>query len=519
MKVQPSSQREILVQEDIQLISTTDLKGKIQYANDAFCRVSGFSLEELRNKPHNIVRHAEMPKEAFGNMWEALKNDQAWRGIVKNRCANGDHYWVDAYVTPLYENGTKVGYQSVRVRPSDAQKKKAESIYSLINQGKLKRLLNHSKLNTTGLLISAGLVTIGSVASYALHNPWLSALITATTGLSVAAVWLWRTRRLSALQANARDISSNALIKLMYCDTTDELGDIQLAMSMQDARNRTVLGRLADINQIIKSAVGMTDSAIQKTDCGLSRQDSETDQVVNAVGQMASASEEIALNIQQTSQASQNACIVTSDGRVALQEVIKNTESLAKQVKHATVTSKELQAQADEIGKVLMVINGIADQTNLLALNAAIEAARAGEHGRGFAVVSDEVRTLAIRTQNSTQEIRAVIEHVQNAVNKTVNIMQESEAETDHVLQATQKTDEAFVNVQSMMSEVSDRCSQIATASEEQTAVVSDIHQNISSIRDLSGENREASRQTSDASQELHKLVGQLDSMVQAFEK
>ena len=519
MKVQTSSQNEVLVPENVQLISTTDLKGNILYANDAFCRVSGFSLEELKNKPHNIVRHADMPKEAFGNLWDSLKQDHAWRGIVKNRCANGDHYWVDAYVTPLYEKGVKVGYQSVRTRPSDAQKKKAESIYGLITQGKLKRLLSQSKLNSSALLISSGLVAVGSMASYLLSSPLASAVATAITGISVASVWSWRTRKITVLKSTAKNISSNSLIKLIYCDSSDELGDIQLAMTMQDARNRTVLGRLADINQTIRSAVGLTDNAIKNTDSGLSQQDNETDQVASAVGQMASATEEIALNTQQTSQVSQNACSVTEEGRSALQEVIRNTEALAKQVKLAAITSKELQSQADEIGNVLSVINDIADQTNLLALNAAIEAARAGEHGRGFAVVSDEVRTLAVRTQNSTQEIKAVIEHVQSAVNKNVHIMQESEEETVNVLQATQKTDDAFVNVQSMMAEVSDRCAQIATASEEQTAVVSDVHQNIGSIRNLSGENREASRQTSEASHELHQLMDQLESMVQAFEK
>jgi PAS domain S-box-containing protein len=519
MKVQPSSQKEVLVPENVQLISTTDLKGQILYANDAFCSVSGFSLEQLQNKPHNIVRHADMPKEAFGNLWDSLKNDHAWRGIVKNRCANGDHYWVDAYVTPLYESGVKVGYQSVRTRPSDKQKRKAESIYALITQGKLNRLLSQSKVNTSALLASVGLVAVGSVASYLLQGPIASALITAITGISVGSVWSWRTRKISALKSTAQNIASNSLIKLIYCDSSDEFGDIQLAMTMQDARNRTVLGRLADINQTIRSAVGLTDNAIKNTDNGLSRQDNETDQVASAVGQMASATEEIALNTQQTSQVSQNACSVTEDGRTALQEVIKNTEALEKQVKLAAITSKELQSQADEIGNVLSVINDIADQTNLLALNAAIEAARAGEHGRGFAVVSDEVRTLAVRTQSSTQEIKAVVEHVQSAVNKNVQIMQESERETANVLLATRKTDDAFVDVQSMMAEVSDRCTQIATASEEQTAVVSDVHQNISSIRDLSVDNRKASRQTSEASQELHKLIGQLESMVQAFEK
>lgn len=519
MKIQPSTQNEVLVPENEQLISTTDLKGKILYANEAFCDVAGFSLDELRNKPHNIVRHADMPKEAFANLWESLKNDQAWRGIVKNRCKNGDHYWVDAYVTPLYENGVKVGYQSVRTRPTDAHKKKAEKLYAQIQQGKLQKLLRTNTINTSTLLISAGLVAVGASASYLQTNSVTSAVVTALAGLAVTGVWMWRMREITAVQKHAREISSNALIKLVYCDSTNELGDIQLGMAMQEARNRTVLGRLADINNTIKQSVEITDSAIQRTDSGIGQQDLETDQVASAVTELASATEEIARNTLQTSEVSQNACSVTDEGRQALTDVMSKTNTLASHVQLAAETTAELKKQADEIGNVLAVINDIADQTNLLALNAAIEAARAGEHGRGFAVVSDEVRTLANRTQNSTKEIKAVIDHVQNAVNRTVKIMEESEAETRGVISATEQTDTAFVNVQSMMDEVSDRCSQIAAASEEQTAVVADIHQSICSIRDLSGENSEASRQTGAASQELHKLVDQLSSMVKAFEK
>ncbi len=519
MKVQSSTDREVEVPDNIQLISTTDLKGQILYANDAFCRVSGFSLEELQSRPHNIVRHADMPKEAFANLWESINNDQAWRGIVKNRCKNGDHYWVDAYVTPLYEHGEKIGYQSVRVRPSSAQKQKAEAIYSAIRSGKLNRLLKSRSINFTAILASLGIVTAGVAASTMITGPVASAVITALTGVAVSGAWAWRLRQLNVLQGNALNVSSNALIKLVYCDSNDELGDVQLALAMQDARNRTVLGRLADINDTIKHAVGMTNTSIQRTDDGISRQDAETDQVAAAISQLALASQEIATNTNQTSEVSGSACQITSEGREALSAVAAKTQTLAQHVEHASSTTMELQSKADDIGNVLAVINDIADQTNLLALNAAIEAARAGEHGRGFAVVSDEVRTLAVRTQNSTQEIKRVIEEVQSAVHRTVEIMQQSKSETTRVLEATDQTDTAFVNIQNMMTEVADRCAQIASASEEQTAVVSDIQSSVGTIRDLSGENRKASDQTSQASRELNALINSLESMTKAFEK
>ena len=127
-----------------QLVSTTDLEGRITYANEEFCEIAGYSLDELKGQHHNIVRHPNMPKAAFGDLWDKLKQGSSWRGMVKNRCKNGDFYWVDAYVTPLYENNKIVGYQSVRTKPSENQKKKAQQFYDKLNNGKVIRDFNAS---------------------------------------------------------------------------------------------------------------------------------------------------------------------------------------------------------------------------------------------------------------------------------------------------------------------------------------------------------------------------------------
>ena len=517
MKSQPSTQREVVVPDNVQLISTTDIKGQILYANEAFCQVSGFSLDELRNRPHNIVRHADMPKEAFGNLWESLKNDQAWRGIVKNRCKNGDHYWVDAYVTPLYENGTKIGYQSVRVRPSDQQKQKAERLYAQINQGKLKSLISNRSVNKAATLISGGVACAGMAGAFLVESPFLNAALTGLTAAGIIGTWIWHTRQLASLKQVATDISSNELIRLVYCDSNNELGDIQLAMTMQEARNRTVLGRLADINSTIKGAVDQTDSAIQKTDSGISRQNSETDQVANAVGQMAEATQEIAENIQQTSSVSQNACSVTDDGRHALQGVIDKTGLLASHVKLASETTLELQKQADEIGHVLAVINDIADQTNLLALNAAIEAARAGEAGRGFAVVADEVRSLASKTGDSANEIHAMIRQLQNTAENAVSAMEQGIGLSSSCKERANQTGDVLNTISAKLNLVTDSSIQIACAVEQQAQVTQEINRNITNIKTLADGTSEISHTSLSRIKQLVDRLEGLERLMRQF--
>ena len=137
-----TSTNEITFSDAEQLVSITDLQGRITYANDEFCKVSGYSFDELVGQHHNIVRHASMPKEAFSDLWQKLKRGDSWRGMVKNRCKAGGFYWVDAYVTPLYENNSVVGYQSVRTKPTDSQKQKAQQLYDGLNNGKSDRDFN-----------------------------------------------------------------------------------------------------------------------------------------------------------------------------------------------------------------------------------------------------------------------------------------------------------------------------------------------------------------------------------------
>jgi aerotaxis receptor len=519
MKKMPVTGREVVLPEGQRIISTTDLKGRITYVNKVFCDISGFSEEELIGKAHNIVRHPDVPPAAFGNLWDSIKENNAWRGIVKNRCKNGDHYWVDAYVTPLYEKGTKVGYQSVRFRPDPELIAKAEVIYAVANAGKAGKALKMRSFSSQTLFVFTliCLITLGAGWFTGASLPVLG--IMAASQLLLGGVLFRYIGPVNKLAAISRKRFSNPLVQLMFCSRQDELGEIDLALKMNEARNTTVLTRLGDVSQTIDSAINVTESAILRTNQGISQQDRESDMVAAAIHEMACAAQEIANNTSEVSTAGQAALDTSEQGRTALHDTVNRIRELSQEVSRASEATQELKAYTDSIGTVVTVINEIAEQTNLLALNAAIEAARAGETGRGFAVVADEVRTLATRTQNSTQEIEASIERVQQAVLNTASIMDQSRTHAENSVDVAHRADEAFQQVQNSIDNISERCIQIASSSEQQSSVVDEIQKNIVSIRDLARQNSEASDETAAASQQLHELVKQLDSMVAAFDR
>lgn len=519
MRRMPVTGIERVMPDGEQIISTTDLKGRITYVNQVFCEVAGYSEAELLGKAHNIVRHPDVPEAAFENLWQSMKADKPWRGIVKNRCKNGDHYWVDAYVTPLYENGHKVGYQSVRTRPTSEMVRQAQQIYDLANSGKAAK---HLKVRSR---IQQSWVGAAVLVLLSMLGLWLLGAGLAVTGfvllmeLMLLALMLRLCSPLMALIVDARRRVSNPLIQLMYCNSMDEIGEIELAMSMDAARNKTVLGRLEDIAQSIRQVVDVTEDSIQQSNAGIQQQERETDAVAEAMMKMVGATHAIADNTSNTSVSSQSLYQQTGEGRDNLNNTVDMISTLSGDVIQASERARQLQAHTDQIGNVVTVISEIADQTNLLALNAAIEAARAGDQGRGFAVVSDEVRTLAIRTQHSTREIREAIEQIQASVSQTVATMEGGRERAEQTVAVMRSTDQMFEQVQGEVHAITDRCVEVAQSAERQNAVVEEIERNVESIRELSHSNQQAAQRAADASGNLRQTISQLDSMVRAFDR
>ncbi len=501
------------------ILSTTDRKGVITYINQDFIEVSGFERDELIRKSHNIVRHPDMPPAAFANMWDNLKAGRPWMGLVKNRCKNGDHYWVDAYVTPIRANGEIVEYQSVRTKPDARLKARAEQIYRPLNVDKLPLRLRLPVFGLRQKLIATGLVALLPAAITVGLNPGTAVSLggVATSAVLISLGSMWLTRRLGRVAAQARKIVDNRLLRLIYTGGDDELCQIQHALKMSQAELRAVVARINDSNDQLAEAAQVAATAMGETAQAVEQQRNEIDQVATAVTQMSASVQEVARNTSQAAGSAQEAQDAAAEGNTAVSEAITSIRAMAEEIKRTANVIHELDTHSAAIGSVLDVINGIAEQTNLLALNAAIEAARAGENGRGFSVVADEVRTLAGRTQQSTQEIKATIDQLQQGTKKAVAAMQAGQARSHDSVDKTTRAGEFLQAINEAVSTISQMNVQIAAATEEQTTVADEVNQNVNTINDLSEHTSAEAVRSQSATQSLSENIAQQQRLITQF--
>ncbi|NMZ35279.1 methyl-accepting chemotaxis protein [Pseudomonas brenneri] len=335
----------------------------------------------------------------------------------------------------------------------------------------------------------------------------------------IAALLITRqiTRPLQETLAVVERIASGDLSHNIQVTRRDELGVLQQGIQRMGTTLRELISGIRDGVTQIASAAEELSAVTEQTSAGVNSQKIETDQVATAMHEMTATVQEVARNAEQASQAASAADGQAREGDKVVAEAIAQIERLADEVARSTDAMAHLQQESNKIGSVMDVIKAVAEQTNLLALNAAIEAARAGEAGRGFAVVADEVRGLAQRTQKSTEEIEGLVAGLQNGTQQVANVMNNSRSLTDSSVELTRKAGVSLENITRTVSNIQSMNQQIAAAAEQQSAVAEEISRSIVNVRDVSEQTATASDETAKSSVELARLGSQLQQMVSHF--
>ena len=419
------------------LMSTTDIKGMMTHCNEPFARVSGYSMDELMGQPHNLIRHPDMPPEAFKDMWATIGRGRSWTGIVKNRRKNGDYYWVHAHVTPIIENGKPRGYLSVRTKPTREQVAAAQALYARVKQeresgrstlvlhaGGVRRLgwRNHwDKLQRAGYTLRlAGMLLPLMLVS--LLPGWMGWSDATALGLQ-ALLWLllvalllgrYHMRMSQPLRRIERLLASMASGELMHQEPglphKHPLGALMARLQRVQLNVRAVVG---DARAEIEAFGGISADIAQ----GSENLSARTESQASSLQQTAAAMEELASTVAQSAEAAQK---VLRASEHSAQLAHQGGQAVA-QVGNIV---QEIEQSSRQMGQIIATIDGIAFQTNILALNAAVEAARAGEQGRGFAVVAGEVRALSQRSAGAAKEIQTLIGSSNASIARGAQLMQ-----------------------------------------------------------------------------------------------
>lgn len=501
------------------LLSTTDLKGRITYANPDFCEIAEYHPDELINHGHNIVRHPDMPKAAFANLWDTINTGQSWMGPVKNRCKSGDHYWVNAYVTPIRdEKGQITEHQSVRTALNRDVVERAEKTYQNINAGKTPKALKRAKLDITLYIqyLTILVTLLPLVGALTEQVSWPFACLTTLAGIATASWFIFFRMRYKKLIKQAEEVFDNPLMSYLYSGSTDRLAHISLALSMRKAEQNAVIGRIRDLSQHVNNIAIETSDNSNDIASMLQEQHMEIEQVATAMNEMAITIQDLASSVTEAADAANLGNKLTAEGVHVVGNTVSAINKLASQLQDVDKVIRKLVDGSNAIETISDEISAIADQTNLLALNAAIEAARAGEQGRGFAVVAEEVRALAQRTQHSTEEIKNMLGSLKDESNQAINAMHQGIDLANNCVSLANDTGTALQQINQEVDRVSELNQQIATAVEEQSVVTEQVRKNTHKINGIATHGVEESHESKSLSDKLlnelsnmHRLIAQ----------
>lgn len=508
----PVTNKEYIMQDTETIVSKTDLQGNITYINDDFVRISGFSEEELLGAPQNTVRHPDMPVEAFADFWHTIKSGKSWTGLVKNRCKNGDHYWVEAHAAPLIKNGQMIGYTSIRVKPGREQVRAAEAAYRALKNGDKSLIIRegvavkrsafswlnfYSKMTAANKLISfAGLMLLLMLAiTYAANTSsvqLVNVLAIAVAVLSAAFSAHLYQELLLPLKRMSDDIqvmSSGDLSHPIKTQGSKEVVNLAQALKVLQTNVKLLVGQIRQTTTHLNNGA----SEISAGNADLS---GRTESQASSLEETASSMEELTSTVKQNAENSREASqIVVTTAKTAE----KGGHAVAKVVE----TMGAIKHSSSKISDIIGVIDGIAFQTNILALNAAVEAARAGEQGRGFAVVASEVRNLAQRSAGAAKEIKTLIHDSVEQVDIGDKLVAEAGKTMQEIVTGVQRAAEIMRD--------------ITMASQEQSSGIEQVNQAITQMDDMTQQNAALVEQAAASAESLKNQAVSLSELVDSF--
>ncbi|MBS1187870.1 MAG: chemotaxis sensory transducer [Burkholderiaceae bacterium] len=516
---QPVTNKEYVLQDWETIVSKTDLKGRITYVNGDFVRISGFSEEELLGKAHNIVRHPDMPPEAFADMWKTLQAGKAWTGMVKNRCKNGDHYWVEANAAPLIQNHEVVGYTSVRGKPSRDQVQAAEAAYKAIREGDkslviregnavpcrslnpmkaLRNLPISSRLSFWFgaiflLFVASAMTSWLSTGQGGQHFAWWSMGLASCGALfAVIVAFILRANFVKPLLSAAKAIqqmSSGDMTGTIVSAGRDEMAQMQQALRVLQINIKLLIGQISEATEHVNS--GANEIAAGNLDLS-----ARTESQASSLEQTASAMEQLTSTVRQNSDNAQEATqLVHSTSEIA----VRGGASVGQVVD----TMGSIKESSRKIVDIISLIDGIAFQTNILALNAAVEAARAGEQGRGFAVVATEVRSLAQRSAAAAREIQTLINDTVGRIDAGAETVDEAGRQMTEIVDSVKRAS-------TIMGDIS-------ASSREQSAGIEEVNTAIVQMDQITQQNAALVEQAAAAAQSMREQADKLTGLVDSF--
>jgi len=537
----PVSNVETLLPEGEFIYSSTDLKGMIVEANEAFARISNYTREEMLGQPHNMVRHPDMPAEAFADLWRDLKAGRPWRGIIKNRRKDGGFYWVVANASPVRESGQVVGYQSVRSKPTREEVAAAETAYKRLRAGdasiKIKngRVLKQrpdwleNLLSLRSQMMLAGLAALlpaSELISRQLGGPRFPELVS----LSLAAITVTYTlyflfyyvpHTVHALQMTSDWMEgmllSGDLRKRFDLERRDSIGSIARKADKIASSTQATIQGIADVSLQVSMAANGVRAGMSRSQASAQTQSEATSTAAAAIEQVTVSIGEVAAHARMTMETATHAGEAARQGAQVTQNASRKIESLAETVRLSAKQVECLGQRSEEISRVTGVIKEIADQTNLLALNAAIEAARAGEMGRGFAVVADEVRKLAERTSKATQEIGVMTNSIQSETATAVEGMRSGAQQVAEGVGLVLATEESLRQINLEMAKTSEMVGEISHASTEQQTAMNELARSVERVAGMTEQNVAVVSETSVMVDELNAAVGRMRKAVTQY--